>query len=661
MKTRILLILTLTLGWFGFIAADNAAAQIYGSRVNTRDVNNLLVRIETKTDSFRRMVTDDLDRSTLNNTNREDRIADFIQDFETATDALRSRFDSRQDVSSEVQEVLTRAAFIDRFMMRNNLGVQTERQWASLRADLDSLARIYNVSWSWNQPGRVTGGNNARVYTATDIQLTNLLNRIEQRTDVFKRQADRGLDRSGINGTRTEDSISAYITEFENATDRLKERFDARESTVEDVNEVLTRATYIDQFMSRNRLTNAAQMQWRNLRTDLTTLATYYRVSWNWNQTLPQYNAGGGSTVGSAVGGRFDTRLTGTYRLNRGQSDDVRQVVSRSINVYPPTQRDRVQANLERRLSSPEMLALERSGRSITIASSLSPQLTLDLNGVAQTETNARGRMIRTTASAAGDTITIAHEGDRANDFYVTFVPVGNNQLRVTRRLYLENRNEQITVTSVYDKVDNVARWSEMNNGSWNNTGNTTGGTTSNDFYVPNGTRLTAVLQGRLDSSASQVGDRVTFQVTSPGQFNGAIIEGRVAQSQSSGRVTGRASLSIDLDSIRLMNGQTYRFAGIIDSVRTTGGDTVSVTNEGTVRDNNQTTRTATRAGIGAALGALIGAIAGGGQGAAIGAAIGAGAGAGTIFIQGRDNIVLEQGTEFNITASAPASVGNNR
>jgi uncharacterized protein YcfJ len=83
-------------------------------------------------------------------------------------------------------------------------------------------------------------------------------------------------------------------------------------------------------------------------------------------------------------------------------------------------------------------------------------------------------------------------------------------------------------------------------------------------------------------------------------------------------------------------------------------GETVTVNNEGTVRDNNQTTKTVTRAGIGAALGALIGAIAGGGQGAAIGAAVGAGAGAGTVILQGRGDVDLPQGTEVSITASSP-------
>jgi hypothetical protein len=82
------------------------------------------------------------------------------------------------------------------------------------------------------------------------------------------------------------------------------------------------------------------------------------------------------------------------------------------------------------------------------------------------------------------------------------------------------------------------------------------------------------------------------------------------------------------------------------------------VNNEGTIRDNNQTTKTVTRAGVGASLGALIGAIAGGGEGAAIGAAVGAGAGAGSVLIQGRNDVELGQGTEFTITSTGPNNVG---
>ena len=113
--------------------------------------------------------------------------------------------------------------------------------------------------------------------------------------------------------------------------------------------------------------------------------------------------------------------------------------------------------------------------------------------------------------------------------------------------------------------------------------------------------------------------------------------------------------MTLVFDSVRLANGERYQFAGMVDSVRSLNGDTVSVNNEGTIRDRSQTTRTATRAGVGAVIGAIIGAVAGGGEGAAIGAAVGAGAGAGSVLLQGRDNIELAPGSEFMITASAPA------
>jgi hypothetical protein len=333
------------------------------------------------------------------------------------------------------------------------------------------------------------------------------------------------------------------------------------------------------------------------------------------------------------------------------------------MGSYETGVRDNMRRNLERRLTSPERMAIEKNGMSVTMASSLSPQVTFDADGVARTETTARGRTIRTTASANNNSLILNYEGDRMNDFNVVFEPARSGQLRVTRKIYLEDRNEQVTVSSVYDKVNNVAQWSTVNDGStYGNNYPGTGSTTNNsNFYIPNGTQLRARLVNAINTRDSQVNDRFTMEVVSPSQYQGAIIEGRVANADRSGRVSGRANVSLEFDTIRLRNGSTYRFGGLIDSVRAANGDTVTVNNEGTVRDNNQTTKTATRAGIGAALGAIIGAVAGGGSGAAVGAVVGAGAGAGTVLIQGRDNIDLGQGSEFTITASSPNSVGYNR
>ena len=502
----------------------------------------------------------------------------------------------------------------------------------------------------------------AQIGGVRERQVRNLLTRIETRTDSFQREVNVSLDRSPLNSTNREDRIAEFITEFENATDALKRQYDSNRNVNAEVEEVLNRATFINRFMTRNRLSARSQSEWRALRTDLDTLARLYTVSWNWNR-VPDYGTGGGYGTGVGTGGGrrggFDARISGTYRLNRTLSDDINTVLDRSDDAYTTAQRDRVRRNLERRLASPEMIAIEKVGRSVTMASSLSPQVTFDADGIARTETTNRGRTIRTTATATRDNVEISYVGDRANDFYLTLAPTRDGQLRVTRRLYLENRNETVSVSSVYDKIADVAQWSSITNET-QFPGNTTGGP-AGDFYIPNGTRLTATLNNTVTTRATQIGDRFTMNVTSPNIYRDAVIEGRVAQVDNSGRLSGRANVSLEFDTIRMRDGRSYRFAGVIDSVRTVNGENVSVTNEGTVRDSNQTTKTVTRAGVGAALGALIGAIAGGGTGAAVGAAVGAGAGAGSVLIQGRDNVELGPGTEFSITATGPTNIGINR
>ena len=180
------------------------------------------------------------------------------------------------------------------------------------------------------------------------------------------------------------------------------------------------------------------------------------------------------------------------------------------------------------------------------------------------------------------------------------------------------------------------------------------GGTTSGEFVIPNGTQLVAVLNNNLSTNTARDNERVTLTVRSPSQYDGATIEGYVTNVNRSGRVTGRSEMTFNFDTIRLRDGRSYRFAGIVEAVRTPGNETVRVDNEGAVREDDQTSRTIQRTAIGTAVGAIIGAIAGGGKGAAIGAVLGAGAGAGSVYVQGREDLELANGTEFTIRSTGP-------
>jgi hypothetical protein len=498
-----------------------------------------------------------------------------------------------------------------------------------------------------------------RAYRVNERQVRALLTRLENRTDVFKQSVDNALDRSRYDGTRREDSLNQFVSDFENATNRLRDNFNNRVDTKQDAENVLYRATDIENFLRRTRLRTRVESDWALLRPDLTELARLYNVSWSWsNQSYPTtgQNNPNGPVYGQGSGqGNGLDRITGTFRIDTSRSEDARTAAERATRNMPTRDRQRVMDNLTARLESPESIAIDRRGRSFTIASSRAPQISFEADGQVRTEQLDNGRQVRVSASYTRDQLVISQTGDRGNDYSVTFEPIdAGRRLRITRRISADRLTQPVVVESIYDKTADVAQL-DIYNGNGNNSNYPTNTTASGDFVVPDGTQLMATLNDNLTTRDSRENDRFTMTVTSPSQYDGATIEGYVTGVNRSGRVTGRSAMTFNFERIRLRNGSTYRFAGFVDSVRTANGENVRVDNEGTVQEgDNRTTTTVKRAAIGTAVGAIIGAIAGGGKGAAIGAAIGAGAGAGSVYVQGKDDLELLSGTEVTVRASAP-------
>ncbi|MEJ7622914.1 MAG: hypothetical protein WKF34_02870 [Pyrinomonadaceae bacterium] len=633
-KYTILTILSLVLS-----LSISATAQIRAYQVTDRQVQTLLDRIEVRSNSFRNLIDRSLDRSAVDGTTREDSINTLIANYETATDRLRDNFLARRSTVADAQDVLNQAARVDRFVRNNRLSTRIQGEWNLLRADLDTLAGYYRIQSNWNSD---TGGTGVGPI-ATALQLRTLLNRLSARGISFRQSYTRWQRYGGRNqfGDITQD-----INDFQGSVDDL--RLDYRNADTAMVNAVLEGARSINRFVADARPTTAVSNSWTLIKTDLETLASYYRVSWNWD----------GEGIGNpgSIVGSFDTRLTGSYRLNVAQSDNVDAIVERAVvNAnYTAIQEDRMRRNLERRLQSPGTLMIEKRGRTVMFASGNGAAVELTADGTSRSETSPNGRTVRTSVTATNRDLTINYEGERMNDYFLTLMPVNNGQLRVTRRVYLENQNTQVTVASVYDKTGASAIFSNTDayppaSGS---------ATTNNRFYIPNNTGVVATLNTPISTRTAKDGDVFSMTVTSPSQYRDAVISGTVI-GERSGVVSGRANLQLRFDSIQLRNGERYQFAGIVDQVREADGDVVTVNNEGQIRDSSQTRRTVTRAGIGAALGAIIGAVVGGGSGAAIGAGVGAGAGAGSVILQGRDNLELESGSTFTITATSPGNTRN--
>jgi hypothetical protein len=376
--------------------------------------------------------------------------------------------------------------------------------------------------------------------------------------------------------------------------------------------------------------------------------------------------AGDSMNLASAQGfgrGRWRSNLTGTYQLNTALSDNSSNIADQVTRSLPGRDRPRLRNQILRRLDAPEELAIERRGRTVTMVSSNADQVTFEADGVPQTEAAPNGRSMRTVASFVGDRLEINSSGDRSLDYQLTFEPMnGGRSLRVTRRVSDIGLSQPVVSRSVYDRVSADARLDMYSTYRSRNTGDRFGRPRDNGNYraaagsdfVPDGTELVATLDNRLNTREARAEDPFTLTVVSPGQFQGARIDGRLLGVDRSGRVAGRADMTFDFDRIRFRNGQTSDFDGAIQSVRTPNGDTLRVENTNVGEDDSQTSRTATRTGIGAAIGAVLGAVTGGGKGAAIGAAIGGAAGAGSVIVQGRDDLTLDPGSEFRIRAFGP-------
>jgi hypothetical protein len=624
---------------FALTGISVIGAQQRPDRATDQQIGALLSRIDGGIATFRSSFDRAIDHSRINGSRAEDDINQSVSDFKQATERLRDRVQDRRAGAADVEDVLRRASVIDGFMASHALDVTATRDWQRLRGDLDELARAFGLTRNWTG----SQGVQSRV---NDEQVKQLLTRTKKNADQFRRSLDQALDRSRIDGSREEDNINQFVIDFVEATDHLSDHFDRRQVVTHDVEDVLRRGVSIDSFMQRHQLVIQAENDWLTVRGDLDELARAYNVVWNWNE--PRY-----TSVERSDG--LYHRLTGTYQLERGRGDDPARAVDQATRPLPAAQRQGVARRLMNRLNAPDTIAIDRNVNSVTIASSRGQRITFEADGQARTERGDAGRTVSTRATLYGDQLMMTTTGTGGSDFAVTFEPLDEGRsLRVTRRIYDDSLRQPVTVQSFYRRSSDQAEWDVY---SPTRSARTQTDSGAGEFGVPTGIRLVATLDDALSTRNAHAEDRFTITARSPSQYEGAVIEGTVSSVNASGRLSGRADMALNFESIRLRNGRTYPFAGVIENLRTADGETIRVDTEGTVEDNSQTEKAIERGAIGAAVGAIIGAITGGGQGAAIGAVIGAGGGAGTVIVQGRDHLDLPRGTALTIASRLPRSL----
>lgn len=360
--------------------------------------------------------------------------------------------------------------------------------------------------------------------------------------------------------------------------------------------------------------------------------------------------------------------LSGTYELDVTQGDDPTSVAEAATSNMSTDQRDIVYETLLDRLQPPDMLSIQRRGRTITLSSTNAPKTSFEADGVTRREmsnsqSGTYGRPIPTSTRAVlvGERLSVSSQGNRATDFTVTFQPLqGGNRLLVTRQIYIANNRQPVVTRTYYTRVSTEPEWDlyaadaadlsydPRYDSRVDTRGTRDGGVT---LLVPEGTRISAVLDTPIDTRTARAGDRFTMTVQGPNEYRDAHIEG-VIRSSSVSTTDRPADLRVAFETIRLRTGQTGTIDATLDTVRKPGGEVLHV--DGSIQDNKTTNSVETGA-IGAAIGGVIGVLTGGTKGAVIGAVIGGAAGAGgAILANQRDRYLdLPIGTEVTIVTTS--------
>src|SRR5438445_2829650 len=114
-------------------------------------------------------------------------------------------------------------------------------------------------------------------YRGTYQSVRQLILRIENRSANFMTAVESAStnDRNAGN-----DDIAVLARDYDSAVKRLSNNFTRRRSTALDVQDVLTRADRIDNFLRQRPLDARIQSIWSSTRVDLNQLARTYNVNW---------------------------------------------------------------------------------------------------------------------------------------------------------------------------------------------------------------------------------------------------------------------------------------------------------------------------------------------------------------------------------------------
>ncbi len=253
-------------------------------RMSYSETKKTIERVKDQSEKFKDNFDDDVHRTGVDSKSRED-MKRVVNHFEKASENLKKHYSKDNAAVPSVQEVLAQAALIDSFISRHVVSPRVQNEWLLLRQDLDLLANSYDLIPNWPSALARTEPPAAVVIVPVQPQpgaerMSDLIRDIQTDATAFQTNVRAAL--AVADDAEAESSINQYIGDFMVSCDRLNTSYSNGSSSLDSVDEVVSRAGRIDEYMKDHPLSVSAQESWDRLRNDLVRLAATYNLTPAW-------------------------------------------------------------------------------------------------------------------------------------------------------------------------------------------------------------------------------------------------------------------------------------------------------------------------------------------------------------------------------------------
>lgn len=150
LKIKFSAVLTIAFLFISVVTQANAQG-----RINEREINTIITRLNVKLDDFRYGIDSGGNRNPVSQ-NDVSQLTDYLNDLKSDVESFQGKLDDRNDSQEDVRQILESARSVNDYTTRLRLTAAVQNDWRAARNLLDQLAGKYNVSSNWNNSG---GGN----------------------------------------------------------------------------------------------------------------------------------------------------------------------------------------------------------------------------------------------------------------------------------------------------------------------------------------------------------------------------------------------------------------------------------------------------------------------------------------------------------------------